>query len=328
MENFDEDVRSRLKFSRDKTIECLSQREQWLLALTRVELDGEAEFDPDMPRFHYTGPLALPGWYNLDWKAADAADEHFYRPDHALAVRLIERAVGRDLPAVAMTLDYTNHPSKISVVEPLVGQSGWLEVSKVTVTAVEVDEYLILAAQTDHNQTLDEEICRKLLSLPAHVESNRQDAKDAKEGEDLEKVGDLGDLGGSSDLADLCSAAVQEKLQQIESRNGQFFDEEVLKLDRWSEDLKLSLEREIKEIDKLIRELRRTAVLAQSLQDKLACQKQIRNLERRRNAKRRELFDAQDAIDGQREELIGKIEKQLQHTTTVQALFTIRWTVR
>jgi adenine-specific DNA-methyltransferase len=46
MENFDEDVRARLKVSREKTVECLSQRERWLLDLTRVELDGQAQFDP------------------------------------------------------------------------------------------------------------------------------------------------------------------------------------------------------------------------------------------------------------------------------------------
>ena len=61
-------------------------------------------------------------------------------------------------------------------------------------------------------------------------------------------------------------------------------------------------------VDNPTRQLRRSAALAQSLQDKLAHQKQLRDLERRRNVKRRELFDAQDAIDQQREELIGKIE--------------------
>ena len=74
MENFDEDVRSRLKISREKTLECLSQRERWLLALTRVELDGQAQFDPQMPRFLYSGDTAAgvrQGWYNLDWKAAE-----------------------------------------------------------------------------------------------------------------------------------------------------------------------------------------------------------------------------------------------------------------
>ncbi len=74
-----------------------------------------------------------------------------------------------------------------------------------------------------------------------------------------------------------------------------------MKLDRWSEDLKLSLEHELKELDKHIRELRRTSALAQSLEDKLTHQRRIRDLERRRNSIRRELFEAQDAIDRQRD---------------------------
>jgi len=304
LEHFDEDVRSRLKISRDQTLECLSQRERWLFDLTRVELDGQARFDAQLPRFLYKGTDAPQGWYNLDWKAAEAAGEHFYRPDHPLAVRLIERAIARKLSIVEMTLDYTNHPSKISVIEPLVGQSGWLEVSKLTVSAVEVDEFLIFAARTDHNRILDEEICRKLLSLPATLGPEIPDAPD---------------------LTELRKAEVAARLGEIDIRNARFFDEEVLKLDRWSEDLKLSLEHEIKELDKHIRELRRSSALAQSLQDKLTHQKQLREVERRRNAKRRELFDAQDAIDRQREELIDKIEKQLKHTSTVQVLFTIRW---
>lgn len=307
LEHFDEDVRSRLKISQHKTLESLSHRERWLLELTRTELDGQASFDPEKPRFHYCGLDARPGWYNLDWKAADAADEHFYRPDHPLAVKLIEQAIARDLPAVEMRLDYSNHSSKISVLEPLVGQSGWMEVSKLTVEAVQIDEFLVFAARTDHNQTLDDEICRKMLSLVATPE---------------QQVVETPDLSG------IREAEIQTRLDSIETRNGQFFDEEVLKLDRWSEDLKLSLEHEIKDLDKQIRELRRTSALAQSLQDKLDYQKQIRELERRRSTKRRELFNAQDAVDQQREELIGKIEKQLRHSHRVQTLFTVKWKIQ
>ncbi len=339
LEHFDEDVRSRLRLSEEKTIECLSQRERWLLELTRFELDlsacdaqagGQARFDPQRPRFQYSGPDARPGWYNLDWKDAEATDEHFYRPDHPLALRLIDQAIARRLPAAGIVFDYTNHPSKISVLEPLVGQSGWLEVSRLTVSAVEVDEFLIFAASTDHRQALDEEICRKLLTLPGRV--GKSHAETPGRGEEYPVSGALdSELRVSASprelsfLADLQDVAVQEKLTGIDTRNARFFDEEVLKLDRWSEDLKLSLEHELKELDKRIRELRRTAALAQSLEDKLAHQKQLRDLERRRNAKRRELFDAQDAIDQQREDLIGKIEKQLKHSSETQTLFTIRW---
>ena len=78
-------------------------------------------------------------------------------------------------------------------------------------------------------------------------------------------------------------------------------------------------------MDKLIREARKTAALAQSLQDKLAEQKTFKALEKTRNTKRRELFDAQDAIDAQREELIENIEQQLKQRRSVPTLFTVRW---
>ncbi len=73
---------------------------------------------------------------------------------------------------------------------------------------------------------------------------------------------------------------------------------------------------------------RKTAALAQSLHDKLEAQKIIKALEKKRNNKRRELFDAQDAIDSQREELIVNIEKQLKQRHSMQTLFVIRGEVR
>jgi len=250
---------------------------------------------------------ARKGWYNLDWKQAEARSEHFYRQDHPLAVQLIERAISRDLPPVEVTLNYSGYESKISILGPLVGQSGWLELSKLTIEALNTDEFLIFAAKADSGQVLDEEICGKLLLLPGQMGNSCFEAPD---------------------LSGLRQTGVQTKLDAIDKRNGEFFDEEVLKLDRWSEDLKQGLEREIKEIDKQIREARKTAALVQSLEDKLAAQKVIKALEKTRNTKRRELFDAQDAIDAQREELIEKIEKQLKQRRNVQVLFAIRWEVK
>ena len=120
-------------------------------------------------------------------------------------------------------------------------------------------------------------------------------------------------------------AEVKARLQQIEERNGQFFDEEVVKLDRGSNGLKTGLEREIEDLDKQIREARRVAAPAATLREKLEAQKAIKPLEGTRNKKRRELFDAQDAIDQQRDGLIGKIESQMRQRHTVTRLFGIRW---
>ncbi len=57
----------------------------------------------------------------------------------------------------------------------------------------------------------------------------------------------------------------------------------------------------------------------------MTAQRQVRDLEKQRNRKRRELYDEQDRIEAQRDELIGKIERQLVMTHEVVELFVIRW---
>jgi adenine-specific DNA-methyltransferase len=118
-----------------------------------------------------------------------------------------------------------------------------------------------------------------------------------------------------------------ERLTEVSERNGKLFDEEVAKLDRWSEDLKLGLEQEIKELDRSIRDARRQSVTAARLEEKLEAQRTIKTLELSRNTKRRELFDAHDRIDAQRDELISRIEQQMHQRHEITPLFTIRWTL-
>ena len=105
------------------------------------------------------------------------------------------------------------------------------------------------------------------------------------------------------------------------------FEIEADKLDGWADDLKLGLEREIKELDRQIKEARRGATVAVSLEEKLAAQKRMKALESERNQKRRTLFDAQDEIDRKRGELIAQLEMQLTQRVTNECLFTVRWRV-
>lgn len=116
--------------------------------------------------------------------------------------------------------------------------------------------------------------------------------------------------------------------KEISERNARFFEAEAEKLDGWADDLKVGLEREIKELDRQIKEARRAATAAPTLEEKLSGQKQIRTLKAQRNQKRRSLFDAQDEVDRQREELIGKIEGKLRQREVDRSLFAIRWALK
>lgn len=306
LEHFDEDVNARLHVHQDRTIESLSQRERWLLALTRAGLDGQAQFDPAKPRFRYSGSHAPSGFYNFNWREAEQKGDIFYRQDHPLAVLLIEEAIARKLPMATLTLDYTGYGSVVSVLQPLLGCSGWLKLSKLTVEALGTDEYLIFAATTDQGTALDEEQARKIMLLPAQAVPARGS-------------------GSAPDLGSIRRSEIERFIKRVDERNGRFFDEEVLKLDAWSDDLKQGLEREIKAIDAEIRELRKKSSAAISLQEKLEIQKNMRTLEGHRNRQRRELFQAQDAIDVKRDELIKGIESQLKQSHSVAPVFLIRW---
>jgi len=87
------------------------------------------------------------------------------------------------------------------------------------------------------------------------------------------------------------------------------------------------LEREIKEIDRQMKEAKRAATAALTLEEKLAGQKQVKELGKLRNQNRRSLFDAQDEVDEQRDRLIAQIEGKLEQKSALQPLFTIRWSL-
>ena len=307
LENFDQEVAERLRINKDKTLESLNDRERWLLALSRIELDGYATFDPSEPRFNYRGGDAPTGHYHLDWKAAERLGDIFFRQDHPLAVQLIDRAIDRPLEPERVVFDYTAHGQVVSLVKPLLGRSGWLELTKLTVTSLDTEEFLLLSAQTDAGEPLDEETVRKMLLLPARLDGPATSAV--------------------MDLAAVRERLVTDRLREVGQRNGKFFDEETEKLDRWSDDLKVGLERQIKDIDQAIKEARKASALAATLAEKLESQRQIKELEAARKTKRRDLFVEQDKVDDRRNELIGDIERQIHAKHEFQVLFTARWSV-
>jgi hypothetical protein len=173
--------------------------------LLRTELADQATFDPDSPRFRYHGSDAPPGTYNLDLREAEKNGDTFLRQDHPLARKVIQRAAERPLSPAHLRLDYSNHPTIISGIKPLIGTTGWLEVAKLSVESLELEEYLVLAARTDAGNALDGDVCRKLLSLDAVVD-----------GELTEK--------SPPALRELVEEQVRGRLAEAEERKGQFFD--------------------------------------------------------------------------------------------------------
>jgi adenine-specific DNA-methyltransferase len=312
LENFDDEVREKLKVRDEDAKVYLDRFEQLLMRLTRHELNDSAEF-LNGSSFRLTSKpawadgRAVPlGLYELPRRSGEA---HLYRLSHPLGEAIVERAKARELAAAELIFDYSNHSGKVSALEPLKGKCGWLIAAVVTIEALDqAEDHLLLSGLSDAGESLSDDASLRLLTLAGRVGP-----------EAAPPVETIDRLNGDIRLR-------QQGIQRsISERNARFFETEADKLDGWADDLKVGLEREIKEIDRQIKEARRAATTALTLEEKLAGQKQVKSLEASRNQKRRSLFDAQDEIDKQRAELIAQIEGKLQQKVDLVRLFTIRW---
>ena len=126
-------------------------------------------------------------------------------------------------------------------------------------------------------------------------------------------------------LQDALKRLENQHIREVNQRNLGYFDAEVHKLDAWADDLKAGLENEVKEVDREIKEVRRTATVSATLEEKLHWQKRQRELEDKRNQLRRKIFDRQDEIDGQRNSLIEDLEAKLSRKVVATKVFIIQW---
>ena len=311
LENFDDEVREKLKTQDEASKAYLNRYERLLIQLTQHELKDHAEFLNDSSFNLKTNPFdkassAIPlGIYELPRRSGEA---HFYRLNHPLAEALLTKAKNRDLPPAEIHLSYKQYEGKISVLESLIGSSGWLTASIFSVESLDqAEDHLVFAAITDDGVVLKADIASRLLILPGRIINQSQENAVAT---------------ALTELTEKQKNAIQ---LQISERNAKFYEAEADKLDGWADDLKVALERDIKELDKQIKEARRAATLARTLEEKLVAQKQIKAIEMQRNQKRKSLFDAQDEVDKQRDELIALIESKLNQKSKTENLFHLRW---
>ncbi|HFI2151127.1 TPA: SNF2-related protein [Pseudomonas aeruginosa] len=313
LENFDEEVQEKLRMRADDSRNARNRFERMLMDLTRAELVQYASFDDGGFDLHHiptevehSGLTGIElGRYELPRRSGDA---HLYRINHPLARWAIEQAKARALDGARLVFDYNAYGSKISTLEAWRGKVGWLTVKLISVeTLGNQEQHLLVAAGTTDGRLLAEEDPEKLLRLPATTQT-----------------ASLFNAPDATLLADV-EARKTALLRDVNERNLGYFEQEVQKLDAWADDLKLGLEQEIKEIDREIKEVRRTAATSPTLEEKLSWQKKQRELEGKRSKLRRELFARQDEVEAQRNDLISQLEVQLQQQVEERTLFTVEW---
>lgn len=311
LENFDEEVHEKLKIKSEESHQYLSKYENWLWEITKFKLQDDADFATDQHSFllknnPFSAEKIHPGPYRIGKNIEDA---NIYRINHPLAQNIIDKCKEVDLAPSHLVFNYSKGEKKISILQELVGQTGWLYVKCASVTTFEIEDHLILSAVTHDGVVLESDQCIRLFSLPAEIKQSSIEVE-----QQFESV-----------LNDDLKKQLTAFLDQVGQRNMKFFDFEIEKLDKWGEDRRNSLKVTLKELDDQIKDKKKEGRLAPNLPEKLKLEKDRKQLEGERDKAWHEYDGAAKAIEKNKDELIDQIEKRLTQQLSEEVLFKIKW---
>lgn len=324
LENFDEEVHEKLKINLEQSTDYLNKFENWLWQLTKYYLEPYAKFNHSENSFFlninpfieepiHKGPYRV-GKKNIGEKIDSievSQNENIYRIGHPLAQKVIEKCKENELSIQELQFDYSGSDRKISIIENLIGKQGWLQAKQITISSFEKEDHILFAAFDDEGNTIDQEQCQRFFSLSANTIKTTITFRDAEK----EKCSEI--------YKNLNFGIIEENRK----RNHSFFDEEVDKLEKWSEDVRNSIKHEIRELDKEIKTRKTEARKLLNLEQKVKEQRIIKELERKLAEKRYNQYQNEDDIEIRKDKLLDEVEARLKQDSTERELFTIRFKI-
>ena len=318
LEEFDEEVHSKLKLQLNKAEERVDMFSKMFWSITKNALFEDAFFDDESFSFKLTkSPISeIPsgryklGQYKMISKGQDREDDNFtYRLGHPLGQYVLNFHKNNALPFVGLEFDLSSYSKKISILESLKGQSGLIEFYHLKTDSLDSCESMVAVGVNKQGESLSDEVINKLFNLPAKVSSS-----EANYNEDLRSL-----------LSNELKKCLEIYKADVQKRNEDFFTQESEKLDKWSEDVKEGLEVEIKEFDKEIKKLKKESKNISILDEKIKAQRKIKKLEKKRNGKRKYLYEEQDRIEEEKEKLLEDIEQRMKLKSNYKKIMEISW---
>ena len=300
LENFDEDVISRLK-SRKETIQLvMNEHGRKIRAFCRGVLPQADHYDDG---FMHDGQR-----FYCDWKLAEEQNGHFLKVENPLVANLIDTAKQNSPAPTEITFDYESYGMQLADLTSMRGKSGWLKLSKLKIDSIDTVEKLVFSAVADDGSTLDQQQCERLMLIPAI-----QGGSVSVDGAVMDKIQNTE------------QSATSRHLEDAQRLNEKYFNEEQEKLDRWAEDSKEAINQELKRLEKEIKDAKKAARGMKTLEEKTTAQRQVKKLEKEHDKKIMEFFETRKQVDEKSDELLEEIEARLKLSHTADEVFTIRW---
>lgn len=307
LENFDIGVQERLKLAKSETGAFLNRYEHIFWELTRYVLADSAVFDDETHSFTLRHPVAgcKTGKYQLLSCVTDGIP---YRLSHPLGQYVLHTGLSVPTEDGAILFREKDLALNVALPDALRRKSGYLVLARLAVSAFDDEQYCLFTAFTKDGKFLTQEECERLFLCG---------------GEEMRFDGISEDVRRK--LGVNVTQHSKSKLQEIDSRNLEYFHAEEERIFRWEKDLIESIERELDVVKRAIREQERLSRNAANMEEKLAITRKIEELERQKRKKRNELADREDEVSSQRRRMIEELDRRMVRTTATDDIFVVGW---
>ena len=308
IEHFDINVQEHLRTRKDETGAFLNRYQHIFWELTKFVLSSQAVLNDSNYTFVLKSPVAgeRKGKYSMLNNQGDALP---YRLNDTLAQHVINTALSLPLDdGGTVVFDEAAISMNANLPDYLHGESGWLVLSSLSVSSFEEEQYHIFTAITDSGRTLTQDDAERLMlngGAETDVAAIPADVK-----EKLQK-----------NIAQRSKA----KLNDIDSRNLNYFRQEENRIYQWERDCIDGLEAELTIVKRSTLQAERDARNATSVHEKLELERKIDELKRKKRRLRNELEDKEDEIGEQRRRMIAELERRMIQSTESSNMFLIRW---
>ncbi len=299
--SFDHDVLRLLKHRDTRTRLALDERQLNWLAFAQGALDAERE--PGVPVFRLDGRR-----YATDWSEAQAQDVELARVDAEPFASALARCRDLTITPQRLWLDPGAATTRYADVDALAGRAGRLRCLRVTTTAMDAGEYLLLAACTAEGEPLDEQTARRLMHLPA----------EARPAQGLP----------TATVERIAAERLAAQQAALDAQHRHWFDQESERLDRWGEDQSAALDLAVKELDRRLKELRKAMRGTEAFAERVALKREIARVEAERDAALADYYSAKKRISREVDKMIDAALGRLQQAPHCETLFCIEWEIR
>lgn len=311
-ENFDEEVIEKLRLRETTESLRLNQYNQMLWGLTCSVLGNRIDISNDKAYEFNLLDAPLPniptGKYKL---SKEDTDSYNYRISHPLAQWVINCALHAKTEMATIEFDYNKNPTKISIIEQNKSNNGYLSFCVARYSSLkEVEEHILLVATDNNGNEMEESFPKRLLTLPARVMGKID--KECMQQEVL------------NELLDKRMAILQENL---EIRDSDFVNTEVVKIENWVEDNRKALQQKLTELDKAIEEKNIQFIQERNIRKKLAIQKEKDALNEKRDLAWKEYDEKREMLKSNKNALISQLYELADGKIEIVDSFLIQWKI-